>query len=95
MRWQDGMSDTHVAAPHEGHVPHSGNVSQEPLGPQGLPGWLIAKFKEEALKRKEVAQSAERAAFRFNSRAVEREADAFLRKHGVKLAWKRGGKQIK
>lgn len=29
MKWQDAMSDTHVKAPHEGHVSPSGNVSPD------------------------------------------------------------------
>ncbi len=92
--WKDYMSDSHVAAPSEAHVHPSGNVSPEPTGPQGIPRWLIEKFKVESLKRAEVRESALRAAFRMGSKETARAADKLLRASGSRLKWARGGSQM-
>lgn len=82
MSWRDHLIDTHVAAPHDGHVPSGGNTSQEPSGPQGLPCWLIQKFAAKAAVKRTERALAEQAACRLRKVESHGLADDFLRSKG-------------
>lgn len=82
MAWQDHMIDTHVAAPHSGHVPSAGNASQEPSGPPGLPGWLIQRMAEESARKREQRALMEQAGYRLRQVEAQDLASDFLRSKG-------------
>lgn len=76
----------------ESNVPPEGNVTDE----EDETGRFFPDPFEVLKARIKKAQVEDAAAqFGAQSRALDKEADRFLRAHGAKLQWKRGGKQLK